>query len=455
VLGNQLYVVGAVPGFYAYNPASNSWSTLNTPPSSASFPAVAGDGNSTIYVAGGCVNGCQQTSSSLEIYDASSGTWSFGPSMNTARQGAVGAVLNGKFYVVSGTSGVSGGYGTEFTSMEVYDPAVPNAWTTLSAQLPLAREEAGAAVINGKLYVVGGFARTSGSGAGSDTGELDVFDPVAGSWATRAPMPIAVQQPAIAVLNGQLHVLGGDAAGAAHQVYDPSSDSWTTAAPLPSPKEQYTAAGTINSRVYLAGGYSSLTGVTADLFAYTPPPSSPPTVSAGPDQLLTANSVGQASVTLTATVTSGSATTFTWSDGHGFTGPGQSITLTLGLGAYTFTVTATNGLGQTATASANVSVQLPTISGSPGATGATGLTGPAGPAGPQGVAGSAGPIGPAGPPGPQGVAGLNVPAGTIIWLAAGTPAPANYTLIGTTTQSIQVPGQKKVSNITFDVYRKD
>jgi hypothetical protein len=96
----------------------------------------------------------------------------------------------------------------------------------------------------------------------------------------------------------------------------------------------------------------------------------------------------------------------------------------------------------------------------PGPQGATGALGPIGPmvaigaTGPQGFAG-VGSVGPIGPTGPQGVAGLNVPAGTIIWLALGTPAPAGYTLIGTTTQSIHEPGQKKASNISFDVYQKD
>jgi hypothetical protein len=62
-----------------------------------------------------------------------------------------------------------------------------------------------------------------------------------------------------------------------------------------------------------------------------------------------------------------------------------------------------------------------------------------------------GPIGPIGLTGPQGVAGLNVPAGTIIGLASGTPAPAGYTFLGWSVQAIAGPAQKFIK---IDVYQK-
>jgi hypothetical protein len=48
-----------------------------------------------------------------------------------------------------------------------------------------------------------------------------------------------------------------------------------------------------------------------------------------------------------------------------------------------------------------------------------------------------------------------VPAGTVIWVASGTPALTGYTLIGSTKQSIRLVGENNVTNITFDVYRKN
>jgi hypothetical protein len=90
-----------------------------------------------------------------------------------------------------------------------------------------------------------------------------------------------------------------------------------------------------------------------------------------------------------------------------------------------------------------------------GASGAQGPVGATGATGLQGVAGSVGPIGPIGMTGPQGVAGLNVPAGTIIWIESGAAAPSGYTLVGMSTQRVSRPGQKHPRDIDFDLYRKN
>jgi hypothetical protein len=97
------------------------------------------------------------------------------------------------------------------------------------------------------------------------------------------------------------------------------------------------------------------------------------------------------------------------------------------------------------------------LTGSAGPAGATGLTGPQGPAGPQGAPGPAGgpgatgPIGPAGQAGPtgqtgpqgsmgpvgpmglRGPAGPGLVSGSILTLPATQPAPAGFTLLGTST----------------------
>ncbi len=66
--------------------------------------------------------------------------------------------------------------------------------------------------------------------------------------------------------------------------------------------------------------------------------------------------------------------------------------------------------------------------GPQGSAGAQGATGPAGAPGAQGPAGPTGPQGLQGVPGPAGSSDL--PAGTIIRLRKGTPAPAGWTLLG-------------------------
>lgn len=71
-------------------------------------------------------------------------------------------------------------------------PAAPPGllWRT-RASMPTPRLEAGAAVINGKVYVVGGFS-------GSALTTTEAYDPATDTWTTRADMPTARRSPVVA-----------------------------------------------------------------------------------------------------------------------------------------------------------------------------------------------------------------------------------------------------------------
>jgi hypothetical protein len=91
-----------------------------------------------------------------------------------------------------------------------------------------------------------------------------------------------------------------------------------------------------------------------------------------------------------------------------------------------------------------------------------GPQGPRGPTGATGAKGATGPVGPIGPAGPQGASG-NVPAGTTILLPVGTPAPAGYSLIGTTVIRISANDDHDRDHddhddgqlVKFNVFRKN
>ena len=77
--------------------------------------------------------------------------------------------------------------------------------------------------------------------------------------------------------------------------------------------------------------------------------------------------------------------------------------------------------------------------------------------GQSGLAGAVGAPGPQGPIGLTGLAGA-VPAGTVIFLVSGTPAPAGYTRIGTFTEKMKTgDGDRndREVRITFVAYRKN
>jgi N-acetylneuraminic acid mutarotase len=79
-------------------------------------------------------------------------------------------------------------------------------------------------------------------------------------------MPTARSGTAIAVLNGRIHVLGGegwidDFGGVfrAHEVYDPKSDTWARAARMITPRHGF-AAGTIGGNIIAVSGVNNAGG---------------------------------------------------------------------------------------------------------------------------------------------------------------------------------------------------
>jgi hypothetical protein len=96
-------------------------------------------------------------------------------------------------------------------------------------------------------------------------------------WSTGARLPVAVSEVGVAVLGGQVHVVGGYIGGRAHSsthlVYDVAAGRWRTAAPLPARLDHVAAAavGTGSSARLLAiGGYGTAGGPTSAVYAYDP-----------------------------------------------------------------------------------------------------------------------------------------------------------------------------------------
>lgn len=123
--------------------------------------------------------------------------------------GAASAVVGDKLYVLGGYD-FEGGEITPRASVQVFDPA-KNSWTTDTsagadkpAPLPVARHSASAAVLNGKIYLVGG--------AGAGGGLVDVvavYDPAARSWASGASLPTPRAMLGLAAFEDRLWAIGG------------------------------------------------------------------------------------------------------------------------------------------------------------------------------------------------------------------------------------------------------
>ncbi len=179
--------------------------------------------------------------------------WSTRAPMPTPRAMTGAAVINGKIYVIGGAIDSSDFAAT--AAVEVYDPAT-DLWEGLT-DMPVALWSPAAAAVDGKIYVIGG-------GAGDALGESSVFasvhvyDPASDSWDTATDMPTARAILGASVVDNLIYAVGGKSGGesifsSALEVYDAATDTWTTGADMPTVRDSL-ATATVDGRVYAFGG---------------------------------------------------------------------------------------------------------------------------------------------------------------------------------------------------------
>ena len=125
---------------------------------------------------------------------------------------------------------------------------VEDSWTTLES-MPTSRSGLGVAVVNGRIYAIGG------DGGSNVTEE---YNPITGTWTVKKPMPTGRSRFGISVYENKIYVIGGattDGFAAANEVYDPLTDTWETKTPLPKGGRAELSASAINGKIYVVGGY--------------------------------------------------------------------------------------------------------------------------------------------------------------------------------------------------------
>lgn len=207
-----------------------------------------------LYAIGGFDAGAG-TLASVERWRPGDAAWEAVAPLAVAVNHPAAAVVGGRLVVVGGYRGP--GLGNATDAVQVYDPAA-DAWS-LAAPMPQARGGLAAAVVDGLLYAVGG-ARD-----GVSVAEVSAYDPEADAWQARPPMPTPRDHLGVAELDGRLHVLGGRIGGdhvhghadpfvlPTHEVYDPATEAWTTAADMPTGRSGH-AVAVLDGCLYALGG---------------------------------------------------------------------------------------------------------------------------------------------------------------------------------------------------------
>ncbi|MEO5720629.1 MAG: kelch repeat-containing protein [Chthoniobacterales bacterium] len=128
--------------------------------------------------------------------------------------------------------------------------------------MPTARQEMACAVLNGKIYVLGGYDKNIVS-----TEVAEVYNPVTNTWSAIQPLPTAVNHNSAAVAAGRLYSFG--AVGTQVLVYQEATNTWAEVAPSLFQHGRTAAVGVFNEKIYVAGGVHGAADLTA-LEVYDP-----------------------------------------------------------------------------------------------------------------------------------------------------------------------------------------
>ena len=207
---------------YEYDPASNAW-TKKKPMALPSHHVASTEYHGKIYVFGGFVlpesgsPGWVPINNAWE-YDPTADTWKALTPMPSKRGSVLAAVVDNKIYIIGGATTIPGSKETavfpthphmSVGTVEEYDP-LANTWRERSA-MPTPRNHAAIGVVNGKIYVIGGRVGAAFIGFASDISVVEEYDPAADQWSgPRSRMPIARSALGAGVYGGRIYVAGGE-----------------------------------------------------------------------------------------------------------------------------------------------------------------------------------------------------------------------------------------------------
>jgi N-acetylneuraminic acid mutarotase len=149
-------------------------------------------------------------------------------------------------------------------------------WTA-KAPMPTPRIDFGAAVVNDKIYAIGGFS-------GTTLALVEEYDPSNDSWTRKADMPTARRLLVVTTVDNKIYAIGGMnftnpnnvTYSNATEEYDPLTDTWTPKADIPIPPPVNNVLGNLfiggtsaSGKIYVVIFHSTIPGFTAT-YEYDP-----------------------------------------------------------------------------------------------------------------------------------------------------------------------------------------
>lgn len=191
------------------------------------------------------------------------GGWEVTSQLPTQRKAFSTAVVDGKIYLIGGTrfGNRRGPFG--LSTVEVYDPQ-DNRWHR-AADMPTPRAQPETAVVAGKIYVLGGYNGIDNRIVNIKTLKVvEVYDPQTDTWEKKQDMSLPRLYFGVGVVNNKIYAIGGEARledknpGAPERLnlvaaYDADTDAWTKRAKMPTRRDGVETA-VVNDSIYVFGG---------------------------------------------------------------------------------------------------------------------------------------------------------------------------------------------------------
>lgn len=245
-----------------YNTCSQQWEALAPLPEPRGYvSAVEIDGR--YYVVGGVeriVSGTFEVRNSTYVYDPATDAWTRVADLPQALGGVAVATANGKLYAFGGFDSRGYHHGNVDTTYE-YNPVV-NTWLTRTALISGTRSLAGAASLNGKIYLVGGI--TDGDPYTATLGTLIIYDPAADTWQVGASVSQNRSLALAVAPDNAIYAFGGEGGeGALYNRYDPVLNQWDRLSTYyADPYRSGVGAAYARGRLFIVGGYDSFFTLT-------------------------------------------------------------------------------------------------------------------------------------------------------------------------------------------------
>ncbi|XP_069613410.1 kelch-like protein 22 [Ranitomeya imitator] len=228
VFNNFVYLIGGdnnVRGYRAearcwrYDPRHNRWFQMQSMQQARADLSVCVLGKFIYAIAG---RDYHEELKEVERYDPCTNTWKYVASLQKQVHAHAGCALDGKMYIACGRR--------QHAYLKETCCYVPerDQWTSV-AHGPVRRAWHGMVTLLDKLYVIGG--SNDDEGFRHDILEVACYCPKTDFWSLVTPLPAGHGEPGIAVLENKIYVLGGRSHNRGNRmdyvhIYDAEKDLW-------------------------------------------------------------------------------------------------------------------------------------------------------------------------------------------------------------------------------------